>query len=138
MFSACKGDGLKKNVTTVSERVQQHNTSKIRNIDIQPSGLISTTNTEGINKSTNIIKTNDNIPNENKRRLSFKAIRSSLKLNTSLKYSKRINKDSDNNSVCNTPETAETTVSTPDSVAFINVKKLALQYDNQSVNTKNS
>lgn len=136
-FLACrKGDGLRNNnnITTVSESVPYNdNQSKLRReIDITPTGLISTTNHEGINRSTNINvnKNNDNnVVIENKRRLSFKAIRSSLKLNTNLRYTKQTNNKDRDNAECRTPDTAETIVDTPEVVSYINVKQLASQFD---------
>lgn len=88
---ACKGVGKQKTVPTLSERVSKKPSSSIRNLEIKPTGLISTTNREAINNSSNIINnsidTNDINIIEPKRRLSFKNIRG-LKFNTNFRLSK--------------------------------------------------
>lgn len=145
LFLACtKGDGSRNNnIATISENVpynsnNNNDRSKLRrNIDITPTGLISTTNHEGINKSTSInVRNNDvGVVVENKRSLSFKALRSSLKLNTNLKFTKQTNNNKDKNSSlleCRTPDTAETIVSTPEIVSYMNVRKLASQFDKRN------
>lgn len=130
--SACKGDGLQKNIPTVSQQVASNTPKNVRNlnVDIEPAGLIWTTNREGINKSTNINNEINFI--DNKRRLSFKALRSSLKLNTSLRHAKT---SADKEQLhCKTPDTAETTVSTPDDVPVTSVKNIAKQFENSGFN----
>lgn len=151
--SACKtGDGLRRDIPTISKHVTQYNNSNAktsnireRNLEIKPTGLISTTNHEAINNSTNINLNKDinnsgnpESNNGNKRRLSFKALRSSLKLNTNLKHSKKIN-ESSHNLVCKTPESAASNSqfdnNSPDA-SFNSVRNLARQFDSNNSKDK--
>lgn len=89
---ACKGVGNQKTVPTISERITKKPSSSIRNLEIKPTGLISTTNREAINNSSNIINnsidTNDVNIIEPKRRLSFKNIRGGFKFNSNFRLSR--------------------------------------------------
>lgn len=123
MISACKGDGNKsQSIPTISQQVSNNKTGgSIRNLnlEIKQTELVFTTNTEGINKSSNLINTNqtavpdntikNNIGQNNSNNLNsllFVKNVKGLKLNTNLKVNRN-----DCTSNQPTPQTCESTCS---------------------------
>lgn len=118
VVSACRGGSLFSNpIPTVSQNIP--NNVNIRNLEIKPTGLISTTNTDVIIRSNTI--TNTNTESGGFRRLSLRNIKG-LKLNTNLRWNR--------SSHCETPATTETICDSPNLV--VSVKDLAKKFNETS------
>lgn len=117
---ACRGGGKKEpTVPTLSHRIDKRYTSRNINLDIQQTGLVSTTNENllNVNSQHNLL---DIIPPP-KRRMSLKSIKG-LKVDIRLKH--KINKHVES------PKTSETVCSySPDDFPTVSVKTLCRQYD---------
>ncbi|RZC33717.1 disintegrin and metalloproteinase domain-containing protein 12, partial [Asbolus verrucosus] len=127
VLSACKGGSFFSNRSNTSKSVPNQ-PNNIRNVEIKPAGLISTTNTDVIIRSNTITKnTNVETGTGGTRRLSLKNIKA-LKLNTRLSIHK--NKES---SPSQTPATAETICSLDDKPTLVlSVRELTKKFANDS------
>lgn len=110
----------KPTVPTVSHRVDNAKpaTTRLRNIDIKPTGLISTTNTQILNNCASCSNDNLVLPESQKRRMSLKTIKN-LKINTNFKLKPK----SDNITLA--------TIQTDDEdsgLKFVSVKNLSKQF----------
>lgn len=134
VMSACKGVGTvfsKQQITTVSVQNEDHCPKK--NIEIKKTGLISTTNTDGINRSNTIGNDysrgnsgsgdGDN-KNVTQNIISFKNIKG-LRLSTNLSIFKTNNSP---DVTCDTPQTGETLCSSPE-LPSVSVKSLVNEFN---------